>query len=101
MKGLNIKETKTAYESPWQNPYAERVIGSIRRDCLDHVVIFNEKHLHMILTDYFDYYHKCRTHLGLEKDCPNTRVVEEPEKGKVIQFPKVGGLHHLYSRQAA
>ena len=61
----------------------------------------NEKHLHMIFSEYFEYYHKFRTHLGLEKDCPNTRAVEEPEKGKVVQFPKVGGLHHLYSRQAA
>ena len=101
VKGMNIKETKTALRSPWQSPFCERVIGSIRRDCLDHVVIYNEKHLHMILSEYFDYYHKCRTHLGLEKDCPNTRAVEEPEKGKVVQFPKVGGLHRLYSRQAA
>jgi putative transposase len=101
VKGMNIKEIKTAYRSPWQNPYCERIIGSIRRDCLDHVIIFNEAHLRRILDSYFEYYHRCRTHLSLAKDCPEPRAIDPPANGKVIAFPKVGGLHNLYLRKAA
>ena len=101
VEGMEIKEVKTALRSPWQNPYAERVIGSIRRDCLDHVIVLNKGHLHAILKSYFRYYHKCRTHLGLEGDCPEPRVVDPPEKGKIVAIPKVGGLHHFYERKAA
>ena len=101
VEGMGIKETKTTYRSPWQNPFCERIIGSIRRDCLDHVIIFNEPHLRRILDSYFEYYHRCRTHLSLEKDCPESRATDPPVKGKVVAFPKVGGLHNLYTRKSA
>jgi len=98
---LRIKEVTTAPRSPWQNPYAERVIGSIRRECLDHMIILGERHLKRILSSYVDYYHSARTHLSLEKDTPDTRVVQPIEKGRVIELEQVGGLHHLYTRMAA
>ena len=101
VKNLGMEEVKTARKSPWQNPYVERVIGSIRRECLDHMIIFGEKHLRKVLREYCDYYHESRTHLGLEKDCPEPRAVEPPELGKVVSIPQVGGLHHRYSRMAA
>jgi putative transposase len=101
VEGTGIKETKRAYRSPWQNPYCERIIGSIRRDCLDHVIIFNEAHLRRILNSYFEYYHQCRTHRSLGQYCPEPRATDPPENGKVIAFPKVGGLHNLYVRKAA
>ncbi|MBU1701646.1 MAG: integrase core domain-containing protein [Candidatus Eisenbacteria bacterium] len=98
---MGIEQVFIAPRSPWQSPYVERVIGSIRRECLDHVIIFNERHLRRVLRLYFDYYHRCRTHLGLEKDCPVARPVEPPERGLVASEPMVGGLHHRYFRQAA
>ena len=98
---MGIEEVITAPRSPWQNPYVERLIGSIRCDCLDHVVVLNENHLRRILTSYFDYYHRCRTHLSLEKDAPEHRAHEPPEMGNVVELPRVGGLHHLYTRRAA
>ena len=101
VSALGIKQIRTAKRSPWQNPYVERVIGSIRRECLDHVIIFNERHLRRVLRDYLDYYHRSRTHLGLEKDCPVTRPVELPKIGPVASEPVLGGLHHRYFRQAA
>ena len=101
IKILGIEEVITAARSPWQNPYCERVIGSIRRDCLDHVIVFNEWHLRRVLREYFSYYHTCRTHLSLNKDPPETRVIELPESEKVVAFPRVGGLHHRYARIAA
>jgi transposase InsO family protein len=97
---MGIKEVKIAPKSPWQNPYAERVIGSIRRECLDHYIIFNEKYLRKILDEYAEYYNNCRTHLSLDKNSPEPRNVEKREKGKVASIPKVGGLHHLYKRVA-
>ena len=98
---MGIKEVVTAPRSPWQNPYVERLIGSIRRECLDHVVVLNECHLRRILDDYFEYYHKCRTHLSLDKDAPEPRAHEPPEMGEVVEFPRVSGLHHFYTRRAA
>jgi hypothetical protein len=83
------------------NAYGERLIGSIRRECLDHVIVFHEAGLRRILKDYFKYYERCRTHLSLEKDAPVSRPVEPPSLGHVIEIPKVGGLHHLYTRKAA
>ena len=100
VKNMGINEVVTAPKSPWQNPYVERLIGSIRRECLDHVIIFNQKHLHIILTSYCDYYLNARTHLSLEKNSPNPRKIEPMSKGKVIAIPQVGGLHHLYTRAA-
>ena len=77
------------------------MIGSIRRECLDHVIIFDERHLRRLLREYLAYYHQNRTHLRLEKDCPEPRVVEKPEIGPVVSEPELGGLHHRYFRQAA
>src|SRR3981081_3754584 len=100
-KSMSIHEVLTAPRSPWQNAYAERLNGSIRRECLDHVIVFHEAGLRRILKDYFKYYERCRTHLSLEKDAPVSRSVEPPSFGPVIEIPKVGGLHHLYTRKAA
>ena len=85
----------------WQNAYAERVIGSIRRECLDHVVVIGERHLRGILSTYVDYYNVIRTHLSLAKDAPKSRSVQPPSQGRVVQMPRVGGLHHEYVRWAA
>jgi hypothetical protein len=79
----------------------ERIIGSIRRECLDHVVVFNERHLRRVLSSYFQYYHRARTHLSLNKDCPQPRPVQPPSAGKIVAVPQVGGLHHRYERRAA
>jgi hypothetical protein len=101
VEAMGIKEVVTAPRSPWQNPYVERVIGSIRREQLDHVVIFNERHLRRVLPSYVDYYHRTRTHLSLDKDCPDPRPIQPPRIGRVIAIPQVGGLHHRYERLAA
>jgi transposase InsO family protein len=101
VRGMGICEVLTAPSSPWQNPFAERLIGSIRRECLDHVLVLSERHLRGILTRYFTYYHRARTHLALEKDAPCVRPTEPPELGTVVQIPEVGGLHHRYVRRAA
>src|SRR6516165_298228 len=101
LAGMQIREVVTAAQSPWQNPFAERFIGSIRRECLNHVVILSECHLRRILTAYFAYYHRARTHLSLDKDAPAGRAIERPEMGRVVPVPEVGGLHHRYVRRAA
>jgi transposase InsO family protein len=98
---MDIEQVLTSARSPWQNPYVERVIGSIRRECLDHVIILNEGHLRRVLQEYFDYYHYSRTHLGLAKDYPEPRSVEYPDLGLINSEPMVGGLHHRYYRRAA
>jgi len=98
---MGIAEVVSAARSPWQNAYVERVIGSIRRECLDHIVIFNERHLRGILSSYADYYYHSRTHLSLDKDCPDPRPVMPPRSGRVVAFPQVNGLHHRYERLAA
>ena len=98
---MGILEVLTAPRSPWQNAYAERFIGSLRRECLDHIIIFNEASLKRILKTYFEYYEHSRTHLSLEKDVPTSRAVQTRNVGSVIQLPQVGGLHHRYERRAA
>jgi putative transposase len=98
---MGITEVITAPRSPWQNPYVERAIGSTRRECLDHLIVFNERHLRRVLSSYRDYYHHTRTHLSLMKDCPAHRPVRPPTRGNVIAIPQVGGLHHRYERLAA
>ena len=98
--GLGIKEILTAPQSPWQNPYAERVIGSIRRECLDHLIILGEQHLRNILMDYANYYNISRPHLSLERNAPIPRSVEPSALGAVVAIPEVGGLHHRYTRAA-
>ncbi len=100
VKSLGIKEVLTAPRSPWQNPYVERIIGSIRRECLNHVIIINERHLRRQLKSYSTYYHEARTHLSLDKQSPVPRSIEPPEQGKVVAIPHVGGLHHEYRRAA-
>ncbi len=98
---MGIKEVLNAPRSPWQSPYVERVIGSIRRECLNHVVVMNEKHLKRNLYQYFSYYHNFRTHQSLNMDSPKSSPIQGPEEGRVVAFPEVGGLHHHYERMAA
>jgi transposase InsO family protein len=98
---MGITEVVSAARSPWQNAYVERVIGSIRRECLDYIVIFNERHLRRVLSSYADYYHRSRTHLSLDRDCPEPRAVMPPRSGRVVAIPQVRGLHHRYERLAA
>ena len=100
MKSMGIEEVRNRTTVPWQNPYCERVIGSIRRECLNHVIVLNEVHLKRILTVYFEYYHDVRPHLSLNRNSPTPREVEPPSQGKVVSIPQVGGLHHRYSRAA-
>ena len=101
VRNLRIEDVQTSPRSPWQNPYVERLIGSIRRECLDHLVILNERHLRRVLREYLSYYSNARTHLGLGKDCPEARAIEPPAAGRVVALPQVGGLHHRYTRRAA
>jgi putative transposase len=98
--GMRIEEVITAPHSPWQNAYAERVIGSIRRECLDHVIVLSEGHLRRILKRYSLYYHNSRPHQALDQNAPIPRTVESGKKGSVISIPEVGGLHHRHQRAA-
>ena len=98
--GMRIEEVITAPHSPWQNPYSERIIGSIRRECLDHVIVLSEEHLRRILKRYFLYYHNSRPDQALDQNAPIPRTVESGKKGPVISIPEVGGLHHRYQRAA-
>lgn len=100
-KGMGMEEVVTAPRAPWQNPYAERLVGSIRRECLDHIIVWNQRSLRRTLQSYFAYYERSRTHLALAKDTPEHRAVEQAEQGQVIAIPQVGGLHHRYLRRAA
>ena len=101
VNGLGIQQKLIAPRSPWQSPYVERLIGSIRRECLDRVIVLNERHLRQILESYFAYYHEVRPHRSLDHDSPVPRPVQLPDRGKVIERPLVGGLHHHDLRQAA
>ncbi len=92
LEPMGFTEVLTAPRSPWQNAYVERVIGTIRRECLNHVIVLSEGRLRRILSSYFDYYRRSRTHLSLEKDCPEPRLVHPPDAGKVIAFPQVAGF---------
>lgn len=98
---MNVQAMRTAPHSPWQNAYVERVIDSIRRECVDHVIAINALGLHKVLTAYVDYYNRSRTHLGLRKDTPISRPIAEPTAGRIVATPHVGGLHHRYDRVAA
>jgi transposase InsO family protein len=101
VRNLGIEEVLSAPRSPWQRAYIERVIGSIRRECIDHVIVFNEESLRRHMKSYVQYYHQTRTHLSLEKDTPASRSVQPPDLGPVVALPQVGGLHHRYERRAA
>lgn len=99
--GMGIQEIHTAPRSPWQNAYAERVIGSIRRECVDRVIVMSEAGLSRILTQYLAYYHQSRTHLSLAKNSPQPRMVAPPALGQIVVTSQVGGLHHRYDRRPA
>ena len=101
VRDLGIQEVLSIPRSPWQRAYIEPVIGSIRRECLDHVIVFDESSLRRMLRSYLDYYHRSRTHLSLGKDSPEPRSIQPPEAGRVVALAQVGGLHHRYERRAA
>jgi putative transposase len=100
LASLNIEDVPTAPRSPWQDPYCERLVGSIRRELLDLVLVLNEPHLRRLLSSYLEYYHQARPHMGLGHNAPELRAVEPPERGRVFAEPMVGGLHHCYRRCA-
>ena len=101
VRDMGIREVLSAPRSPWQRAYVERVIGSIRREGLDHVIVFHETSLRRTLASYLDYYHQSRTHLSLGKDCPEPRPMQPPGMGPIVAVPLMGGLHHRYERRAA
>jgi putative transposase len=101
VRNIGIEEVLIAPRSPWQNPYVERLIWSIRRECLDHMVVLHERHLRRLLTEYFRYYHRWRTHRALDMDCPLPQPAQRPADGSIREVPEVGGLHHHYERRAA
>jgi transposase InsO family protein len=101
VEGMGIQQKLISPRSPWQNPYVERLVGSIRRECLDRVIVFNERQLRQVLQSYVEYYHEVRPHRALSHDSPIPRAVQSPERGDVMEIPLVGGLHHLYLREAA
>jgi putative transposase len=101
VRHMGIEEVLIAPRSPWQNPYVERLVGSIRRECLDHVIVLHERHLRRLLIKYFHYYHHWRTHRSLDMDCPLPQPVQRPEVGSIREVAEVGGLHHHYERRAA
>ncbi len=96
VRAMGIRDRPIQPYSPWQNGYVERAIGSIRRECLDHVIILSATHLRRVLRDYADYYNNDRTHLGLGKDAANFRPIEA--EGRIVSRPVLGGLHHRYGR---
>jgi transposase InsO family protein len=101
VKALGMQEVLGAPHAPRQRAYIERLIGTIRRECLDHVIVSNEASLSRHLRSFADYYHRSRTHLGLQKDTPESRPVQAAEAGQIMAIPQVGGLHHRYERRAA
>jgi len=98
---MGIEEVLTAPRSPWQNPFAERVIGSVRRECLEQVVVLDERHLRRLLGDYFKHYHRWRCRRSLDMDAPEQRAVQEPGFGEVVEVAEGGGLYRHYERRAA
>jgi putative transposase len=101
LRRCGIEEVVSAPQSPWQNPFVERVIGTLRRECLDHVIVWNARSLRRTLRDYLDYYHRWRTHLALRKDPPDPRPRHARAHGAIVAYPHVAGLHHHYERRAA
>jgi transposase InsO family protein len=96
LRAMGIRDRPIAPRSPWQNGHTERLIGSIRRDCLDHVVVFGEQHLRQLLGSFQTYYNNARTHLSLNTDAPASRAVQPV--GRIVAVPHLGGLHHQYVR---
>jgi transposase InsO family protein len=101
LQSVGTEEILIAPRAPWQNPFVERMIGTIRRECLDHVIVWNERSLRRTLARFLNYYHEWRTHLSLDKDAPVPRAAQPPAGGAIVQVPHVGGLHHHYERRAA
>jgi putative transposase len=103
LRSMQVEPTRTSHRSPWQNGVAERVVGTVRQELLDHVIVLNEPHLHRLLESFIAYYHQDRTHLGLSKDSPRGRPVEcRPNPAAtVVSLPRVGGLHHRYAWRTA
>ena len=101
IKAMGINQVLSAPHLPWQRAYVERVIGTIRRERLDHVIVFGERNLHCHVQSFVDYYHRSRTHLGLEKDTPEPRPIQSADMGHVVAKADVCGLHHRYERRAA
>jgi transposase InsO family protein len=101
VKAMGIKQVLSAPRSSWQRAYVERVIGTIRREYLDHLIVVNERSLHRQLQAFVEYYHRDRVHLALEKDTPEPRSIQPPESGRIVSTPVLGGLHHRYERRAA
>ena len=101
VESMGIEEAITSPRSPWQNPFVERLIGSIRRECLDHVIVLNEHHLRRLLGEYLEHYHRWRCHRSLAMDCPFPRPVQGPELGQVVEINEAGGLYRHYERRAA
>ena len=101
VKELGIEEVLGAPRAPWQRAYIEHVIGTIRRECLDHVMVFSEAGLSQHLRKFTDYYHGSRTHVSLQKDTPESRPVQEPEAWRLVAIPVLCGLHNRYERRAA
>jgi len=101
VKDMGIQEVLSAPRSPWQRAYIERQIGTLRRECLDHMIVFNEASLYRHVKLFMAYYHESRVHLSLAKDTPEPRPVHRPELGPVVAIPQVGGLHHRYERRVA
>ena len=104
LDSCGIEEVRTAFKSPWQNPFIERFVGTLRRELFDHVIVLSERHLNRLLRDYIDnYYHVARPHQGLNGETPVVGKTPAPINGpsKLISFPVCGGLHHRYERVAA
>jgi len=101
LKSLGMESVRTAYRSPWQNPYVERVQGTLRRECLDHMIILNGRHLRRILSEFIDYYNTTRPHLSLNRNSPIPRKIDPPSNGnKIVSTPILGGSHYRYHRVA-
>jgi transposase InsO family protein len=96
VRAMGIRDRPTSFHSPWQNGYVERLIGSIRGECTDHLIVFSAAHLRRILAKYATYYNEVRTHVSLGKDAPCTRAIER--HGEIVAQPILGGLHHRYAR---
>jgi transposase InsO family protein len=92
---MGFEDVLIAPRSPWQSPYIERLIGTIRRECLDDIIVFNERHLRRVLVSYLRYYHRWRVHQSLEMDCPEPRAIQSLDLGRVTEIPEVDGLHLL------
>ena len=104
LKGMGVREVLISPQSPWQNPFVERLVGSLRRECLDHMIILSEDHLRRILREYINYYHHDRTHYSLDKDTPFHRPIapKPSDDARIVTLPRLGGLHHRYEwREAA